>query len=232
MSFLCPVPSQQAAVEYLQREASQIPGVFRLGGHSKGGNLAVYSAAFAPEPVRQRIQAVFSHDGPGFPESMLREERFRGVLPLLQSTLPRSSVIGMLFDNGGDYRVVRSRRMGLMQHDPFSWEIDDGDFAYTERVTNGAVFMNQTLNSWMGSLSSAQLQLFVDTLFRVVEVTETQRVAELPQTMVRDASKIIDTVRGIDPETRRCLHMVLGELAKIALHNMFSRSEQAAPDRN
>lgn len=225
MSFLCPVPSQQAAADYLVQVAGKTNGHLRLGGHSKGGNLAIYSAAYAPELIQRRIDAIYNHDGPGFPDSVRQQGRFNRITPWIQTTLPRSSIIGMLFDNVGSYRVVQSTRMGLMQHDPFSWEIDGADFAYTERITDGARFMDQTLNGWMGSLSSAQLKLFVDTLFRIVEVTETDRVSQLPQILVRDASKIIDAVRGIDPQTRRCLQMVIAEFVKIAVKNVFLRPE-------
>ena len=44
LSFLSPTPSQQAAVSYLEEVAGLFRGDIRLGGHSKGGNLALYAA--------------------------------------------------------------------------------------------------------------------------------------------------------------------------------------------
>ena len=46
MGFLEEIPSQKQAVEYVARVARQYSDkTIRIGGHSKGGNLAVYSAA-------------------------------------------------------------------------------------------------------------------------------------------------------------------------------------------
>ena len=47
MGYLEVIPSQTRALEYLGRMTRQYPDAkLRIGGHSKGGNLAVYSAVF------------------------------------------------------------------------------------------------------------------------------------------------------------------------------------------
>lgn len=48
MAFTCPVPAQRLAAHYAASAMLRFPGEFLLGGHSKGGNLAVYAAAFCP----------------------------------------------------------------------------------------------------------------------------------------------------------------------------------------
>ena len=45
------VPSQREAAAYLNAAADALAGSLRAGGHSKGGNLAVYAAAFCHAPV-------------------------------------------------------------------------------------------------------------------------------------------------------------------------------------
>ena len=60
LSFRCPVPSQVAAARYLADVAGRLDGEFVVGGHSKGGNLAVYAAASVPADVGERITRVFS----------------------------------------------------------------------------------------------------------------------------------------------------------------------------
>ena len=66
LSFTKPVRAQQLAAEYLADMASVYSGPVRVGGHSKGGNLAHYAAAFAPKHIRSRILTAYSNDGPGF----------------------------------------------------------------------------------------------------------------------------------------------------------------------
>ena len=79
MSFLCPVPSQTEAVYYLEHVASHIKGKLRLGGHSKGGNLAVYASAFCNKKIQKRILEVYNNDGPGFDLSIIQKEGYKRV---------------------------------------------------------------------------------------------------------------------------------------------------------
>ena len=65
MSFKSHVASQLDAVEYLNNVASKYENKIRVGGHSKGGNLAVYASIFAKSDVKNRIINIYNNDGPG-----------------------------------------------------------------------------------------------------------------------------------------------------------------------
>ena len=117
-SFECPVPSQVEAADYLAAVAGDLDGGIITGGHSKGGNLAVYAAATVAPEVRERVVRAYSHDGPGFLPEVLATSAFVEVAPKVCKTVPQSSVIGMLLEQQEGYRVVRSRRPMLWQHDP------------------------------------------------------------------------------------------------------------------
>ena len=67
MAFTPEIPAQKYAAEYLRQVSAALP--FRpllVGGHSKGGNLAVYASVFCGQEVQKRILAVYNNDGPGF----------------------------------------------------------------------------------------------------------------------------------------------------------------------
>ena len=59
------VPAQERAVEYVRRVSENTSGMLRVGGHSKGGNLAIYGAVMCKE-AHEKIMEVYSNDGPGF----------------------------------------------------------------------------------------------------------------------------------------------------------------------
>ena len=130
MAFQYPVPSQAEAADYLNEAARHCRGKLYVGGHSKGGNLAVYAAANCRPDVSARLARVFSHDGPGFLEQALQSEAFRQVLPKIEKTLPQSSMIGMLLEHQENYKIVKSSSISIWQHNPFSWEINGDDFSY------------------------------------------------------------------------------------------------------
>ena len=72
MAFQYPVPAQVSAAEYLKKVASLWDGPILLTGHSKGGNLAVYAAMNAEDEIKDRVERIYSLDGPGFPEEVVK----------------------------------------------------------------------------------------------------------------------------------------------------------------
>ncbi|MBR6159642.1 MAG: DUF2974 domain-containing protein, partial [Lachnospiraceae bacterium] len=130
MTYMTPIPAQVKAVDYLHYAAERIKGDFTVGGHSKGGNLAVYSAMKCSRYVRERIKVIYSHDGPGFTKETLAGADFDAIKDRIQKFVPRSSIVGMLLQSQESYRVVEARSIGILQHDPFNWAIADDDFVY------------------------------------------------------------------------------------------------------
>ena len=99
MSFLDAVPAQQAALDYVERFASLFPGSLRLGGHSKGGNLAVFAGALARIKVRDRILAIYNNDGPGFDAEVIALPGYQAIKGWLAGLSPqeRSQFVDSLF---------------------------------------------------------------------------------------------------------------------------------------
>ena len=58
MAFLSPVPGQEYSVKYVNMVTGWLHQPFYIGGHSKGGNLAVWAGVFCPTAVQRRIAAV------------------------------------------------------------------------------------------------------------------------------------------------------------------------------
>ena len=128
MAFRCPVPAQESAARYVDEAADTIDGPLLCGGHSKGGNLAVYGAAMCSDVARERIERAYSHDGPGFVEEFLNGNAFADLSSRIDKTLPQSSIFGMMFETQEDYAIVESTEFSLLQHNPFSWVVDGCDF--------------------------------------------------------------------------------------------------------
>ena len=99
LACLPEIPAQKMAVQYVRDVARQYPRKrLRLGGHSKGGNLAVYAGVYAPGSVQKRIHAIWSNDGPGFHDDLLDLPEHQRVADRTVSTVPNSSVVGMLLE--------------------------------------------------------------------------------------------------------------------------------------
>ena len=214
MAFETGVPSQYAAVAYLGRVAPSIEGPLYLGGHSKGGNLAVCAAARCPEGIAERVSRVFSHDGPGFTEEALADELWKERSGLVSKTVPRSSVIGMLFERQEDFAVVESSTAGLTQHDPFSWVVEGKDFVRQEGLGRGASFVDKGLNEWIASMTRAEREGFVETLFSVLYAAGEDTFADLSGNWQASVPAMLRRLGELEPEQRGHITRALGLLAQ------------------
>jgi hypothetical protein len=220
MAFISPVPSQEEGVKYLNAVAELILCDLKIGGHSKGGNIAVYSSIKCHQPIQNRITHVFSHDGPGFRDEIFLCREYLSMKDRIHKTLPQSSVIGMLLQHQENYSVVKSNRIWIMQHDPFSWLVDDSDFCYVQTVKSSAMFMNTMLNKWISSLDDSKRELFVDTLYQVIKATGATTFYDLTGDWQKKAVAALKAIKGIDEDTRIFVLKTIGSLFVLAVKNL------------
>jgi hypothetical protein len=220
MVYKSPIPSQEEGVEYLNTVAGKTTGSLMVGGHSKGGNLAVYSSMYCNKPARDRIIAVYSHDGPGFREEVFQSSAFMEINNRIHKIIPQYSIIGMLLQVQENYHVVESKRFWIMQHDPFSWVIEKGDFKYTKSVANSSLNVNYTI-------SAEKRELFIDALYHVINSTNAKSVSDLSQLRIRDFAAVLRAFRSIDSEIRKFVIQTLRELIVLYVKNLRPMSRKA-----
>lgn len=218
MSFQDSVPAQWMARDYLERCAGWFKGPLILGGHSKGGNLAVFAASMCRPQIRDRIRTIYNHDGPGFTDLVMNQEGYRQLVSKIQSFIPESSVVGMLLEHQEPYIVVKSRYIGVFQHDPYSWEVLGNDFIRLEDVSEGSRVLDQTLKNWLAGLSAEERGNFVDTIYDMLQTTQADRVQELIKP--RNLYSILRAIKNESEENRRQVAAALGQLAKTAVQTI------------
>ena len=229
MSFCTPVPAQIDAVTYLNEVATTLRGRLFVGGHSKGGNLAVYAAAFAKPEVQERILFVHNHDGPGFDACVLESEGYRRISERIKTFIPQSSVVGMLLQHEEDYYVVHSTQIGLMQHDLFSWEVDRDQFVYLDEVDEHSRFVDHTLKTWLTQVSPEQREQFVDALFSILEETNASSLKELTANWHKNAIIVLKSIRSMDDEMRHNISQALRLLFEAAKQTVRGSIQRNAP---
>ena len=181
MSFRDEVPAQRMALQYLQEFASSYLRPLRLGGHSKGGNLAVYAAAMCEQILQQRILTVYNLDGPGFREKMVADPRYLAIVPRIHTYIPQSSVVGMMLEHEEPYIVIKSKQIGLLQHETYSWEIMGKSFIPMEEITADSRFLDQTLKTWLADMTLEERNEVVDSLFGFLSTGEVTSAREIIQ---------------------------------------------------
>jgi HD superfamily phosphodiesterase len=220
MAFISPVPSQEEGVEYLNTVAELVSCNLKIGGHSKGGNIAVYSSIKCNQPIPKMITHVFSHDGPGFRDEIFLRHEYLNMKDRIYKTIPQSSIIGILLQHQENYSVVKSNRIWIMQHDPFSWLVDNSDFHYVQTVKSSAVFTNEILNKWLSSLDDSKREMFINTLYQVVKATGATSFSDLTDDWRKKAVAVLGEIKSIDEETRIFVLKTIGSLFVLAVKNL------------
>lgn len=226
LAYSKPVYSQLLAAEYMNKVASRIAGKFYAGGHSKGGNLAVYAAMNCVEEIRKRLICVYNNDGPGFRPEILEAGCYDEIADKVIKFIPRSSAVGMILESGKDYEIVESRSIGMFQHNAFSWKVKEKAFVRAENMHETKIFWDNAMNEWILSLSQEEIQSFIDTLYEVVSASEAKNLFQLGADWKKSMQGMIDAVREIDDETRKALQKLIRSLFETASDMAFTEMKE------
>ena len=173
-----------------------------LGGHSKGGNLAVYAAAKASPRTAVRIAAAYDHDGPGFPEGVLAEGELDRVRSLVRKTVPQESLVGLLMESDAGYRVVKSSGRGISQHSPFRWEVEDGAVVEADGLSPSARFTAEVLNEWIAGMDPLERRRAVGALFEALRASGAKDAFDVLMGGPKTIGVLADAARNTRPEAR------------------------------
>ena len=225
MAFLSPVPGQAISVEYLKRVAERFDGPMFVGGHSKGGNLAVYSAMNCQPDIQDRILKIYSMDGPGFRPEVLEKCDFGKIADRVVKILPNSSLVGMIFESGMYFQVVKSKTFGLLQHDPYTWLVTGNHLVRADHLYERRQQMDNNLNEWILSLNEQQLRTFVDTLYQVITASQVDNLIDFTAEWKKSMNGVIAALKEVDEETVEALKEIVRSLFEITREN---RKKQVA----
>ncbi len=214
------VPSEKEAVRYLNevgniRRRGQIQDI-RIGGHSKGGNLAVYAAACCEKEVQDRILEIYDNDGPGFVGSFIERPEVQQVRERIRRYIPESSVIGMLLEHAAGPVVVQSTQKGVMQHDAFSWEVSGTAFVRCEKLSNFAEGVNKSIREWLAEVKDEQRRQVIEDLFAVLEATEAATLTELQDGGLKNIRTIMKEIEDMNSDSKG----ILQDLFKKMIQNI------------
>lgn len=181
MAFQQTVPSQLLAAEYTREMGARYARPMRLGGHSKGGNLAVFAAAKCDKALQGRIREVYNLDGPGFSGYLMGDPGYTAMVPKIHTYVPQSSVIGMLLEHEEPYTVIRSKSLGIMQHDLYTWELQGPGLIQVEEVDQSSVFLDATIKAWCAGMTDEERGRVVDLMYGLLTGGDAEHPADLLQ---------------------------------------------------
>lgn len=197
-----PVPSQRFAVAYLNETIGFFDNTVFVGGHSKGGNLAMTAAMLASARVRMKIKMVYNFDGPGFLKKEYDSPAYRRMERKLKMFVPENSTFGMLLLHTKNYQVVKSNGVGIWQHDGFTWELFGGIFIAGKQTSRSSTLEKSNVE-FISSLKEEDRNTIIDTIFSVFEKLGIKDTTEIKVPKLNQAISLVKDVKNIDSDLRK-----------------------------
>ena len=238
LEFACSpdVPAQKRAVKYLNETAKQFPfRRIRLGGHSKGGNLAVYSALYCNAKIRKKIDDIWSNDGPGFFENIQESKRYELIKDKIHKIVPKSSMVGMLLEHDKNYTVVDSNELGLMQHNGLTWQVLGCNFITLPNIQDAAKESSIAIRKWMLSISPEKRKEFADALYYILTSSGAKTFTDLKEENIKGYFTIAKATFNVDKEIRagliQFIQLLVTQNAKLVLGDIQKDASDKAKQK-
>ncbi len=216
------------AVAYLADKMKRYPmKKFRVGGHSKGGHLALCAAIRQEKRYRKRLLAVHCFDGPGFRISPVETEGYHELNDRIVSVTPCMSVVGSMLNYRDRYHVVDSEGEGVFQHDVFNWQILGNDFCYLERRSEESYRLEKSLKGWLDKIDDDHKLKFLDALYRLLTASGAKTLSEISEDKLNSAIAFGKTLLSFDKETREVVSRAVMLLLKERKATLKAQKEEA-----
>lgn len=211
MSFTNGVPAQLEAAIYAEKIASQINIPFRIGGHSKGGNLAIWAGAHLSPQYKSNLIQIYNHDGPGFNQAFLNSDSYLEIRNKIISFVPESSIVGVLMAHD-EYTIIKSSNPAFLQHDPFSWLLLGTRFLYDSKRSNSSKQLEKLINSWMESLTIEEREAFVDNVYEILTSSNAKTLDDLDKKKLRSLFHMQKAFREMSEKKQSQLLSIFNKL--------------------
>ena len=230
IALICPTPAQQSAVSYLNDIIGQTKAQIKLGGHSKGGNLAMYAGVMCYQP--QRISDIYSNDGPGFTSEFIASPEFIANKHLIHRYVPQTSVVGMLMLNPVPYTVVFSdSRDVVWQHNGYSWQVERDHFITVDHLTDDCKKIDAITDSWITKISDEDKEKFFNAFYNAMVESGMETLDDLPKCAVRLAPKLLSSIKEFDEGEKQLFTEIIELALRIAGYNVKERFTPIRPKR-
>ena len=224
------VPSQTDAATYLDVTCGDVPAPIMVGGHSKGGNLAVYGAAMCGEAVRGKVSVIWNNDGPGFDPEVLPEESIAPVRDRIRTYVPEFDVVGQLLSVGEPTKVVASDERGVMQHSALSWQVLGPSFVESPGILPEARAVNRAFDSWLDSADREKRRHVFTAFFDSLQDVGVEGLSDLMSGDPEIVAGVTARIAGAEPEVRDYIMDLLGVLASGYMQTRVSQAAQATTE--
>lgn len=202
LGYNFPIPSQEYAINYLNEVITPNDNEIFIGGHSKGGNLAMTSVMYAKEDIFNKIKTIYNLDGPGFKLKEYQSNNFKKIIPKLSIYIPEDSIVGMLLYNVNNKYIVKSNSKGIASHNINTWSCF-GEFLEKGKLSKLSITIDNRIKSWYKSYNDKDIKIMIEALFNILEKNNIKEFKELKSLKLNQIVKLVNEINDIDTNTKK-----------------------------
>ena len=207
LMYQFPIYSQEKAAAYFNQTLTIFDRNIYVGGHSKGGNLAMYAYMYGKKMYKKQVRQVYNFDGPGFLDDVLSSSVYQDLRKKLTMVVPKDSVIGMILGHK-EYLVVNSSAYAVLQHDGFTWECFGGNFVTTS-LSRKSKRLEENLREYLNGMSLEEKKSFVETVFAIFSKSNITNIMQLKDLKITTLLMLMKELTSIPTNTKRNLVALL-----------------------
>ena len=207
-----PVPSHTEAINYLDKHIRLLGPDVIVGGHSKGGNLALVSSMYVKLSKQAKIKKIYSNDGPGLRKKELKSIRYKFIKNKYTHFVADHTVFGILLRDE-KYKTVKTTKNNVLSHDLANWVVNDTNLEEST-LSNFSMRIQKNVLDWLDKHSYEERSLMVNNVFKVLEDNNIDKVHDIVK--LNNIIRIIKGLKNIDKESKELAINLLKSVLKKA----------------
>lgn len=196
------ISGQITATKYLEDAIKKFNGKFIVGGHSKGGNLAIYASSFLKSKLQKQIIIIYNNDGPGFSSDFIESAGYNNILNKIKTIVPQTTIVSTFFQRKEKPLIINSINKGVKQHDMYSWSVLGNNFIEDEKDNNSKT-IEKIFNTWVEETTPEERREFVTILFEMMNATDSKVFKELGINSLKHVDDISKVYKKIDENKKK-----------------------------
>lgn len=180
MAYKFPVEAHVHSIKYLNDNFTFLNKKLIIGGHSKGGNLALVSSMYCNYFVRKKIINIYNNDGQGLRKEQLESRNYEKIKKLYIHIIPHNSIIGLLLYHDDDYTVIKSSKLGILAHDAFTWRVELDHFK-RGKLNKFSQILDDGMIKWISKYDDNQKEKFINCIFELLKENNVVTLIQLKQ---------------------------------------------------
>ena len=240
LGYQFPTLSHKMAIKYINKHFRFTNKSIILGGHSKGGNLALVAGMYARMSIKRRITEIINADGPGLLDKEFVSPRYQSIKKKYKHIMPNYSLVGLFLNHSNDY-VINSTNKGILAHNIVYWEIEEDHFVKA-KLSTFSKELDVAIRRWFSKYNLEDKESFINNLDYVFKEAGITSIMDI-KTKKRSIINLITSSKDMSNHSKKlliefvmliikCFSEVKKEEVKDLLTNMFKITSKTFSNLN